>query len=101
MNDNCSYTFLFPFQDCHGSLTANPAPIQDDTQNYMIDSGYQNATHTQVRISVYKSSISKISNVRSLHFQIQFRRVLETCDPHDVTLSVSCRFIIKTIVLFD
>lgn len=40
--------FLSNFQDCHGSLTANPAPVQDDTQNYMIDSGYQNATHTQV-----------------------------------------------------
>lgn len=45
-NDN---NFSFYFQDCHGSLTDNPAPIQDDTQNYLIDSGYQNATHTQVR----------------------------------------------------
>lgn len=44
-SNNC-----FQFQDCHGSLSDNPAPIQDDTQNYMIDSGYQNATHTQVSI---------------------------------------------------
>ncbi|KAJ6646048.1 hypothetical protein Bhyg_01257 [Pseudolycoriella hygida] len=35
-------------EDCHGShSTENSAPVQDDTQNYIIDSGYQNATHTQ------------------------------------------------------
>ncbi len=44
---------LFNFQDCHGSLSDNPAPIQDDTQNYMIDSGYQNATHTQVSVGFF------------------------------------------------
>lgn len=43
------------------------APIQDDTQNWLIDDGIQNGTHTQ----------------------IQFRRALETCDPHDVTFNVS------------
>lgn len=58
---------LFYSQDCHGSSQGNGAPIQDDTQNYIVDSGYQNATHTQ----------------------IQFHRPLETCDPHDIIISVS------------
>lgn len=75
----------------------------------MIDSGYQNATHTQVRVyrlfandQIYFSLILKILNLKSmfllnnlyLQLQIQFRRVLETCDPHDVTLSVSFGLII-------
>lgn len=42
-------------------------PVQDDTQNVLVEEGYQNGTHTQ----------------------IQFRRTLETCDPHDVTITVS------------
>ncbi|GAB0098044.1 uncharacterized protein DMENIID0001_137340 [Sergentomyia squamirostris] len=53
--------------DCHGPSSGNGAPIQDDTQNYVIEEGSQNATHTQ----------------------IQFRRNLETCDPHDLPLGVS------------
>ncbi|XP_059608084.1 MOXD1 homolog 1 [Phlebotomus argentipes] len=50
--------------DCHGPSSGNGAPIQDDTQNYVVEEGTQNATHTQ----------------------IQFRRSLETCDPHDLPL---------------
>lgn len=55
------------FQDCHGPHSGNSAPIQDDTQNYVAEFGMQNATHTIV----------------------QFRRSLETCDPHDLPLGVS------------
>lgn len=54
-------------QDCHGMGGDNSIPIQDDTQNVLVEEGYQNGTHTQ----------------------IQFRRPLETCDPHDVTITVS------------
>lgn len=53
-------------KDCHGSLKGNTV-VQDDTQNYIVIDGYQNSTHTQ----------------------IQFRRALETCDPHDTHLGVS------------
>lgn len=45
----------------------NAVPVKDDTQNVIAEEGYQNGTHTQ----------------------IQFRRPLETCDPHDVTITVS------------
>lgn len=41
--------------------------MQDDTQNYVADGGFQNVTHTQ----------------------IEFHRALETCDPHDLPLNVS------------
>ena len=55
-------------QDCHGAATQhNAAPIQDDTQNYMVKDGFQNATHTQV----------------------EFYRSTETCDPYDLALGVS------------
>lgn len=63
---NFIFFHLFP-QDCHGIGGDNNIPVQDDTQNVLIDEGYQNGTHTQ----------------------IQFRRPLETCDPHDVTINVS------------
>ena len=49
--------------------SGNAAPIQDDTQNYIAEYGMQNATHTIV----------------------QFRRPLETCDPHDLPLGVSSK----------
>lgn len=55
------------FQDCHGIGSESTVPVQDDTQNVLVEEGYQNGTHTQ----------------------IQFRRPLETCDPHDVTITVS------------
>lgn len=45
----------------------NAAPIQDDTQNYIVLDGFQNATHTQV----------------------EFYRQIETCDPYDIPLGVS------------
>lgn len=45
----------------------NTIPVKDDTQNVLAEEGYQNGTHTQ----------------------IQFRRPLETCDPHDVTITVN------------
>uniref|UniRef100_A0A336L841 CSON004817 protein n=1 Tax=Culicoides sonorensis TaxID=179676 RepID=A0A336L841_CULSO len=51
--------------DCHGPRDGNGAPIQDDTQNYTVINGYQNATHTV----------------------IQFKRALETCDPDDVVIT--------------
>lgn len=54
------------FQDCHGQRDGNGAPIQDDTQNYTVINGYQNATHTV----------------------IQFKRALETCDPDDLVITV-------------
>lgn len=54
-------------QDCHGIGGDNNTPVQDDTQNVIIEDSYQNGTHTQ----------------------IQFRRPLETCDPHDITINVS------------
>lgn len=57
----------FYFQDCHGTGGDSTIPVQDDTQNVMAEEGYQNGTHTQ----------------------IQFRRPLETCDPHDYVISVS------------
>uniref|UniRef100_A0A453Z062 DOMON domain-containing protein n=1 Tax=Anopheles gambiae TaxID=7165 RepID=A0A453Z062_ANOGA len=50
--------------DCHGSKDNHHMPVQDDTQNYHIESGFQNLTHTSVT----------------------FRRALETCDPHDVII---------------
>ncbi|XP_073844167.1 MOXD1 homolog 1 [Musca autumnalis] len=51
--------------DCHGSFTdRNAAPIQDDTQNYIVLDGFQNGTHTQV----------------------EFYRPIETCDPYDIPL---------------
>lgn len=50
-------------------MNGNGAPIQDDTQNYIIEQGMQNNTHTQ----------------------IQFRRSLETCDPNDITITVSIK----------
>uniref|UniRef100_A0A1I8PU30 DOMON domain-containing protein n=1 Tax=Stomoxys calcitrans TaxID=35570 RepID=A0A1I8PU30_STOCA len=51
--------------DCHGSFTEhNAAPIQDDTQNYIVLDGFQNGTHTQV----------------------EFYRPIETCDPYDIPL---------------
>ncbi|XP_062127901.1 MOXD1 homolog 1 [Drosophila sulfurigaster albostrigata] len=52
--------------DGHGS-THHPhaAPLQDDTQNYHVIDGYQNATHTYVH----------------------FKRLIETCDPYDMPLS--------------
>uniref|UniRef100_A0A182SYM7 DOMON domain-containing protein n=1 Tax=Anopheles maculatus TaxID=74869 RepID=A0A182SYM7_9DIPT len=53
--------------DCHGSKDNHHMPVQDDTQNYHIESGYQNLTHTSVT----------------------FRRALETCDPHDVIIGFS------------
>lgn len=55
------------FQDCHGTGGDKTIPVQDDTQNVLAEEGYQNGTHTQ----------------------IIFRRPLETCDPHDVTITVS------------
>lgn len=61
----------FFLKDCHGSLKGNTV-IQDDTQNYILIEGYQNSTHTQ----------------------IQFRRALETCDPHDTNLGVSEKFVL-------
>ncbi|XP_055310996.1 MOXD1 homolog 1 [Sitodiplosis mosellana] len=51
--------------DCHGTGGDNTIPVQDDTQNVLAEEGYQNGTHTQ----------------------IVFRRPLETCDPHDVTIT--------------
>lgn len=54
-------------QDCHGIGGDNTTPVKDDTQNVQIEEGYQNGTHTQ----------------------IIFRRALETCDPRDVTITVS------------
>lgn len=60
-------------QDCHGSVSSSvaggmsTAPVQDDTQNYIVVDGFQNSTHTQV----------------------EFYRDLETCDPYDLPLSVS------------
>ncbi|KNC32203.1 MOXD1-like protein 1, partial [Lucilia cuprina] len=54
--------------DCHGSYSQhNAAPIQDDTQNYIVLDGFQNATHTQV----------------------EFYRHIETCDPYDIPLGVA------------
>ncbi|XP_049547177.1 MOXD1 homolog 1 [Anopheles darlingi] len=50
--------------DCHGSKDNHHMPVQDDTQNYHIESGFQNLTHTSVT----------------------FRRALETCDPHDIII---------------
>lgn len=66
------FQFVFIFysnslQDCHGSREAPGKPVQDDTQNYTVINGYQNATHTI----------------------IQFQRPLETCDPDDVAITVS------------
>lgn len=54
------------FQDCHGTGGDSTIPVQDDTQNVCAEEGYQNGTHTQ----------------------IQFRRPLETCDPHDYVITV-------------
>ncbi|XP_022225581.2 MOXD1 homolog 1 isoform X1 [Drosophila obscura] len=52
--------------DCHGSKNSpNGAPVQDDTQNYNVVSGYQNDTHTNVR----------------------FTRKIDTCDPYDMPLT--------------
>lgn len=48
--------------DCHGPKTGNGVPIQDDTQNYIVVDGFQNATHTEV----------------------EFFRQIETCDPFDL-----------------
>lgn len=63
-------------QDCHGTGGEHTIPVQDDTQNVIAEEGYQNGTHTQ----------------------IQFRRPLETCDPHDVTITVNkIKFIIGPI----
>lgn len=58
-------------QDCHGSHH-NPhgPPLQDDTQNYHIIDGYQNGTHTH----------------------LEFKRLIETCDPYDLPLSVRIYF---------
>ncbi|KAL9918508.1 MOXD1 homolog 1 [Glossina fuscipes fuscipes] len=51
--------------DCYGSAVHhNVAPIQDDTQNYIVLNGFQNSTHTQ----------------------IEFSREIETCDPYDLPL---------------
>lgn len=60
-------SYFFFLQDCHGGKDGRRAPVQDDTQNYHVESGYQNLTHTTVT----------------------FRRALETCDPHDVIIGVS------------
>ena len=59
--------FFIIFQDCHGSRNGNGEPVQDDTQNYIVEEGYQNLTHTKIK----------------------FRRPLETCDPHDVKITVN------------
>ena len=65
-NKNKKLSYLF--QDCHGSFAQNnAAPIQDDTQNYIVLDGHQNGTHTQV----------------------EFYRQIETCDPYDIPLGVS------------
>lgn len=61
------FLYVLYLQDCHGPATGHGAPIQDDTQNYLIENGIQNATHTEV----------------------QFRRQLETCDPNDLPIGVS------------
>jgi hypothetical protein len=58
---------FYYLQDCHGPSEGNGRPTQDDTQNYIVESGYQNGTHTK----------------------ITFRRPLETCDPHDLPIGVS------------
>lgn len=60
---------LIDFQDCHGTGGDNTIPVQDDTQNVLAEEGYQNGTHTQ----------------------IVFRRPLETCDPHDCSITVRRR----------
>lgn len=52
--------------DCHGSLQhPHAAPLQDDTQNYHVINGNQNGTHTYV----------------------EFKRLIETCDPYDMPFS--------------
>lgn len=61
------FHYYFFEQDCHGIGGENDVPAQDDTQNFQIEEGFQNATHTQ----------------------IQFRRSLQTCDPHDIAITVS------------
>lgn len=60
---------MIDFQDCHGTGGDNTIPVQDDTQNVLAEEGYQNGTHTQ----------------------IVFRRPLETCDPHDCSITVRRR----------
>ncbi|KAH8260736.1 hypothetical protein KR038_008774 [Drosophila bunnanda] len=52
--------------DYHGAQhSLNRAPLLDDTQNYYVLDGFQNATHTYVK----------------------FKRKIETCDPYDVPFS--------------
>ncbi|KAH8234531.1 hypothetical protein KR032_008225 [Drosophila birchii] len=52
--------------DCHGAQNSfNRAPLLDDTQNYYVLDGFQNATHTNVK----------------------FKRKIETCDPYDIPFS--------------
>lgn len=55
-------------QDCHGGTKSQgSAPIKDEIDNYKLMRGIQNDTHTI----------------------IEFRRVLDTCDPDDYVLTVS------------
>ncbi|KAH8364445.1 hypothetical protein KR084_007046 [Drosophila pseudotakahashii] len=52
--------------DCHGAQDPSGGPsLQDDTQNYDVIDGYQNATHTS----------------------LTFKRKIETCDPFDIPFS--------------
>nr|XP_041631596.1 MOXD1 homolog 1 isoform X2 [Drosophila kikkawai]XP_041631597.1 MOXD1 homolog 1 isoform X2 [Drosophila kikkawai] len=52
--------------DCHGAQNlTNRVPLLDDTQNYYVLDGFQNATHTNVK----------------------FKRKIETCDPYDIPFS--------------
>ncbi|KAJ8944429.1 hypothetical protein NQ318_002125 [Aromia moschata] len=54
------------FQDCHGvPKSQGSAPVRDEIDNYTLMRGLQNDTHTV----------------------IEFRRVLDTCDPDDYVLS--------------
>ncbi|VEN34259.1 unnamed protein product [Callosobruchus maculatus] len=53
-------------KDCHGvPKSQGNAPVKDEIDNYTLMRGIQNGTHTI----------------------IEFRRVLDTCDPHDYVLS--------------
>ncbi|XP_020809804.1 MOXD1 homolog 1 isoform X3 [Drosophila serrata] len=52
--------------DYHGAQhSLNKDPLLDDTQNYYVLNGFQNATHTNVK----------------------FKRKIETCDPYDIPFS--------------
>lgn len=55
-------------QDCHGvPRSEGSVPVKDEIDNYTLIRGIQNGTHTI----------------------IEFRRVLDTCDPNDYILNVS------------